>query len=98
MGDGQFANDLFGSLLHVRQHETSIPLPNMSHPTWADFVLRVGGAALAIVVAILIAKVYFPGHEATAAVLASASVVAVAVGLHFRRASRRRLKHSKRQQ
>jgi hypothetical protein len=49
----------------------------IKNPTWKDFFVRVGGATAVIVAAILVTKLFFPGHEATALVSTALGLVAL---------------------
>ena len=51
----------------------------LKNPTWKDYFLRVGGAAAALIAAVLVSKVFFSGHEATALVAAAFGFMALVV-------------------
>ena len=48
----------------------------VENPTWKDFVLRVGGALIAITVVILVSREVIPGHEGTAVIAVSVALIA----------------------
>ena len=51
----------------------------VKNPTWKDYFVRVGGAAAALIAAVLVSKVLFPGHEVTAWVAAALGLMALVV-------------------
>jgi len=44
----------------------------IKNPTWKDFINRVGGFFAVLLIAILTAKAFFPGSEATAVIIVCA--------------------------
>lgn len=54
-------------------------LAPIKNPTWKDFINRVGGIFAIFLIAILIAKFFFPGSETTAILIVGTAAIGVLV-------------------